>query len=134
MTNRRLALILNSLWLLLLVGPVWSQTERQKIEGAKKEGSVYWYGSMNVDDASALIAGINKKYPFLDIKRFRAANAPVLAKLDVETRAGGLNVDLIDLDGFYVAQVLKRNYWIRYIAPELSAYPKELSDPAGRWS
>ena len=134
MTNRRLALILNSLWLLLLVGPVWSQTERQKIEGAKKEGSVYWYGSMNVDDASALIAGINKKYPFIDVKRFRAANAPVLSKLDVEARARGLNVDVIDLDGFYVSQVLKRNYWVRYVSTELASYPKELSDPRGLWT
>jgi ABC-type Fe3+ transport system substrate-binding protein len=134
MTNRHLALILNSLWLLLLVGPVWSQTERQKIEGAKKEGSVYWYGSMNVDDASALIAGINKKYPFIDVKRFRAANAPVLSKLDVEARARGLNVDVIDLDGFYVSQVLKRNYWVRYVSTELASYPKELSDPRGLWA
>ena len=114
--------------------PVAAQSEQQKIEAAKKEGAVYWYGSMNVDDASPLIAGINKKYPFIEIKRFRAANAPVLAKLDVEARARGLNVDVIDLDGFYVAQVLKRNYWIPYLSPELSAYPKELSDPAGRWS
>src|ERR1051326_801636 len=111
-----------------------AESEQEKIEGAKKEGAVYWYGSMNVDDASALIAGINKKHPFLEIKRFRAANAPVLSKLDVEARARSLNVDVIDLDGFYVAQVLKRNYWSRYISPELSSYPKELSDPAGRWS
>ena len=114
--------------------PVAAQSEQEKVDGAKKEGAVYWYGSMNVDDASALIAGINKKYPFIEIKRFRGANAPVLAKLDVEARARGLNVDVIDLDGFYVAQVLKRNYWTRYVSPELSAYPKELSDPAGRWS
>lgn len=114
--------------------PATAQSEQEKIEAAKKEGVVYWYGSMNVDDASALIAGLNKKYPFMEIKRFRAANAPVLSKLDVEARARGLNVDVIDLDGFYVAQALKRNYWIRYVSPELSAYPKELSDAAGRWS
>ena len=59
MTKRRPAQIF--LWLLFLAGPLYAQTEPQKIEGAKKEGSVYWYGSMNVDDASALIAGINKK-------------------------------------------------------------------------
>jgi ABC-type Fe3+ transport system substrate-binding protein len=114
--------------------PARAQSEQEKVEAAKKEGAVYWYGSMNVDDASALIAGLNKKYPFMEIKRTRAANAPVLSKLDVEARARGLNVDLIDLDGFYVAQALKRNYWVRYVSPELSAYPKELSDPAGRWS
>lgn len=134
MTNRRPALLLNFLCFLLLDGFLWAQTEQQKIEGAKKEGSVYWYGSMNVDDASALIAGINKKYPFLDVKRFRAANAPVLSKLDVEARARGLNVDVIDLDGFYVSQVLRRNYWLRYVSPELLSYPKELSDSGGLWA
>ncbi len=111
-----------------------AQSEAEKVQAAKKESAVYWYGSMNVDDASALIAGIKKKYPFIEIRRFRAANAPVLAKLDVEARARGLNVDVIDLDGFYVAQALKRNYWIRYVSPELAAYPKELSDREGRWS
>jgi iron(III) transport system substrate-binding protein len=89
---------------------------------------------MNVDDASALVAGISQKYPFIDIKRSRAANAPVLSRLDVEARARGLNVDIIDLDGFYVAQALKRNYWTRYVSPEIAAYPKDLSDPAGRWA
>jgi iron(III) transport system substrate-binding protein len=111
-----------------------AESEQEKIAAAKKEGPVYWYGSMNVDDASALVAGIGQKYPFINIKRSRAANAPVLSRLDVEARARGLNVDLIDLDGFYVAQVLKRNFWTRYVSPELAAYPKELSDPAGRWS
>ena len=135
LNNRKLAgLIAIVMALLYCRSPAGAQSEQEKIEAAKKEGSVSWYGSMNVDDASALIAGINKKYSFIDIKRFRAANAPVLSKLDVEARARGLNVDLIDLDGFYVAQALKRNYWIRYVSPELSAYPKELSDPAGRWA
>jgi iron(III) transport system substrate-binding protein len=135
LNNRKLAgLIAIVMALLYCRSPADAQSEQERIEAAKKEGSVSWYGSMNVDDASALIAGINKKYPFIDIKRFRAANAPVLSKLDVEARARGLNVDLIDLDGFYVAQALKRNYWIRYVSPELSAYPKELSDPAGRWA
>ena len=108
------------------------QTEQEKIDGAKKEGPVYWYGSMNVDDASALIAALKNKYPFIEIKRFRAANGPILSKLDVEARARGLNVDIIDLDGFYVSQALKRNYWIRYVSPELAAYPKALSHPRGR--
>jgi len=131
--SRRVA-FLALLIALFLSASAPAQTEQEKIEGAKKEGPVYWYGSMNVDDASALLAGLNKKYPFMDIKRYRAANAPVLSKLDVEARARGLNVDVIDLDGFYVAQVLKRNYWIRYVSPELAAYPKELSDPRGLWA
>ena len=126
--------IFSVLWLLYFSASVRAQTEQEKIEAAKKESVAYWYGSMNVDDASALLAGISKKYPFLQIKRFRAANASVLSKLDVEARARGLNVDVIDFDGFYVAQVLKKNYWSRYVSPELTAYPKELSDSHGFWA
>jgi iron(III) transport system substrate-binding protein len=126
--------IFSVLLLLYFSASVRAQTEQEKIEAAKKESVAYWYGSMNVDDASALLAGISKKYPFLQIKRFRAANASVLSKLDVEARARGLNVDVIDFDGFYVAQVLKKNYWSRYVSPELTAYPKELSDPHGFWA
>jgi iron(III) transport system substrate-binding protein len=111
-----------------------AQTEQEKIEGAKKEGPVYWYGSMNVDDASALTQALMKKYPFMDIKRFRASNAPILSKLEVEARARGLNVDLIDFDGFYVVQAMKRNYWTPYFSPELAAFPKQLRDPRGLWS
>ncbi|HEX2229294.1 MAG TPA: extracellular solute-binding protein [Candidatus Binatia bacterium] len=133
-TSKFVGLITISMALFLCRLPAAAQTDQEKIEGAKKEAPVYWYGSMNVDDASALVAGIKKKYPFIEIKRFRAPNAAVLSKLDVEARARGLNVDLIDLDGFYVAQALKRNYWTRYLSPELAAYPKELSDPGGRWS
>src|SRR3954468_21714236 len=133
--NTQFPICLTALLLLLVLrASALAQSEQEKIDGAKKEGPVYWYGSMNVDDASALIAALKNKYPFIEIKRFRAANAPVLSRLDVEARARGLNVDIIDLDGFYVSQALKRNYWVRYVSPELAAYPKALSDPRGLWS
>ena len=127
-------LFLSSVLLALATaGPGLAQSDQEKLDGAKREVAVSWYGSMNVDDASAIIAALAKKYPFVKINRFRAANAAVLSKLDVEARARGLNVDVIDLDGFYVAQTIKRNYWIPYRSPELTVYPKELSDARGLW-
>lgn len=131
----RYKLFLSSvLFILATAGPGLAQSEQEKLDGAKREAAVSWYGSMNVDDASAIIAALAKKYPFVKINRFRAANAAVLSKLDVEARARGLNVDVIDLDGFYVAQTIKRNYWIPYRSPELTVYPKELSDARGLWA
>lgn len=130
---RTIALL--SLTILFGVPPAaLAQSDQEKIDGAKKEGPVYWYGSMNVDDASALTAALKKKYPFMDVRRWRASNAPVLSRLDVEARAKGLSVDIIDLDGFYVVQAMKRNYWTRYVSPELAPFPKELSDKNGLWS
>src|ERR1044072_1876022 len=90
-----------------------AESEQEKIAAAKKEGAVYWYGSRTGDGASALVAGINQKYSFIDIKRSRAANAPILSRLDVEARARGLNVDGIDLDRLYLAHAAKRKHWTR---------------------
>ncbi len=117
-----------------LASTVHAQSESQKIEQAKKERTVYWYGSMSIEDAAALIEGIKRKHPFLEIRRFRGANANVMNKLDAEARGRVLSVDVVDVDGFYVAQILQRNYWTPYLSPELKAYPRELSDPKGFWA
>jgi ABC-type Fe3+ transport system substrate-binding protein len=111
-----------------------AQTEQEKIEQAKKERVVNWYGSMNVEDAQAVVAAITKKYPFLQINRFRGNNGAVLNKMSAEARARALSVDVIDVDGFYVAQVMKGKYWADYRSPELKSYPSGLSDSAGLWS
>jgi iron(III) transport system substrate-binding protein len=113
---------------------IYAQTEQEKIEQAKKEKLVNWYGSTNVQDAQAMIGAITKKYPFLKINRFRGNNANVLNKMDAEARGRALSVDIIDVDGFYVAQVLKGKYWIEYRSPELKGYPAGLSDSKHLWA
>jgi iron(III) transport system substrate-binding protein len=127
-------------WLLVasilysLPAGVHGQSEKEKIELAKKEKVVNWYGSTNVEDAQAIIAGIKRKYPFLEINRFRGNNANVLNKMNAEVRGGALSVDVIDVDGFYVAQVIKGKYWTEYRSPELKAYPKGLAGTQNLWS
>jgi iron(III) transport system substrate-binding protein len=115
-------------------GSVYAQSEQDKIEQAKKERVVNWYGSMNVEDAQALTGAITKKYPFLQINRFRGNNGIVLNKMASEARGGALGVDVIDVDGFYVAQVIKGKYWSPYKSPELKNYPPGLFAPNALWS
>ncbi|MBI4523941.1 MAG: extracellular solute-binding protein [Deltaproteobacteria bacterium] len=134
MKNRPFLLSACVLLLLFFPHPGRPQSEEQKIEAAKKEGILYWYGSMSNDDATALIAGITKKYPFIQIRRFRGGNSVVLSKLEAEARARSLTVDVIDVDGFYVWQLLKRNYYAPYRSPELAAYPKQLTDLKALWA
>ena len=76
-------------------GSVYAQSEQEKVEQAKKERVVNWYGSMNVEDAQALTGAITKKYPFLQINRFRGNNGIVLNKMASEARGGALGVDVI---------------------------------------
>jgi iron(III) transport system substrate-binding protein len=127
-------LLILSLFISAYPGPIQAQNEQEKIEQAKKEKVVNWYGSMNVEDAQALTSAITKKYPFLQINRFRGNNGVVLNKMQSEARGGALAVDVIDVDGFYVAQVIKGNYWLPYKSPELKGYPSGLAASNALWS
>ena len=63
--------ITESLVTLLLVGwsfPVWAQQDKavQKlIEGAKKEGKMIFYSSLNIEDNNGLLKKFEEKYPFI---------------------------------------------------------------------
>ena len=59
----------------------------QLIEGAKKEGEIVLYASMNVEEANAMIARFQAKYPFVKVKFNRAGNEKLLTKLFAEARA-----------------------------------------------
>ena len=59
------------LWLVLIPG--WSRAQ-SIIDGAKKEGRVVFYASMEAQSAQRLVAQFEKKYPF--IKSMRRASAP----------------------------------------------------------
>src|SRR5262245_51672933 len=52
------------------------------LEGAKKEGSVVWYGTINVTDGRRVIDAFEKKYPFLKVNFYRAGSQPLLNRLD----------------------------------------------------
>ena len=42
------------------------------IEGAKKEGKVTWYATLNINDSNALLSRFEQKYPFIKTELLRA--------------------------------------------------------------
>jgi hypothetical protein len=61
-------------WIVLLFWSVWNASSESAaqtgaseaiLEGAKKEGSVVWYGTINVTDGRKVVDAFEKKYPFL---------------------------------------------------------------------
>jgi hypothetical protein len=56
--------------------PVSAQvaTQASLIEGAKKEGKVVWYATLNINDSNALLHRFEQKYPFIKTELLQAAN------------------------------------------------------------
>lgn len=125
-----------SLCLALLLGEVFcalgqSETARL-IEGAKKEGEVVWYTSMNVGESKPLLDLFEKKYPFIKTELFRASGEKTLNRIITETGAGRWQFDVVGLSEIGV--LVERKLVAPYQSPEAQAYIPEFKDPAGYWT
>jgi iron(III) transport system substrate-binding protein len=113
--------------------PATAASRDQLTEGAKREGEIILYASMNVEEANAMIARFQAKYPFVKVKFNRAGNEKLLTKLFAEARAKGTFADAIQTLGFSMYTLQKKQMLGYYLSPENSFYPKEFKDE-GYWT
>ncbi len=105
----------------------------EMIQKAKQEGSLIWYTSMNIRDSSTLIAAFNKKYPFIQVKRFRLGGGQLLQKILAEHRAGRDIFDVVSTPGFGIHIINKKGLLAQYASPEAKHFFEDARDPKGHW-
>ena len=103
------------------------------VEGAKKEGRLVWYTSMNVDDSQPLLDAFTKKYPFIRAELWRGSSEKVLNKIQTEARAGQFLFDVVSSNAFETGYLKAAGLAARYVPPSASVYPKGFVDPEGGW-
>jgi iron(III) transport system substrate-binding protein len=107
--------------------------KEQLIEGAKKEGEVILYASMNLEEANAMISRFEGKYPFLKVKLNRTDSEKLLTKILVEAKAKKSFADAIQTLGFAMHTLKKAQLLGHYLSPENIYYPKEFKEE-GYWT
>lgn len=122
-----------SLWLLgtPLAGGQ-SDHAAKLVEGAKKEGEVVWYTSMNVTESKPLLDDFEKQYPFIKTELFRASGEKTLNRIMTETRAGRWDFDVVALSE--IGTLIEHKLISPYGSPESKAYIQEFRDPQGHWT
>ncbi|HLN87853.1 MAG TPA: extracellular solute-binding protein, partial [Candidatus Limnocylindrales bacterium] len=108
-------------------------TRDQLIDGAKKEGEVVVYASMNLEEANTMIARFEQKYPFVKVKLNRADSEKLLTRILVEARAKRPFADVIQTLGFGMHTLKKSQLLGQYLSPENGYYPKEFKEE-GYWT
>jgi len=111
------------------------EERKQALEaGAKKEGSISFYGTISVSDAKVLTDKFQQQYPFLEVRHIRAGASPMVNRILAENRGGKRDVDVVGITG-PGAQVLIDNGLIdAYFSPEIPAIRKDFISPKGLWS
>lgn len=136
MTDRNGALGAALLSAILLLGShchaAGEPDRAQLIEGAKKEGAVTWYTSMNVAESKPVADEFEKRYPFVKVDLFRSSGEKVQNRISTETRAGRWSFDIASLSE--IGTLIEQKLIGPYVSPESSGYIKEFKEPRGYWN
>src|SRR6266850_4347906 len=101
------------------------------IEGAKKEGRVVWYATLNINDSNVLLSRFEQKYPFIKTELLRAGSEQLLNRILTEDSAARSALDLVNLT---TINALKRRGLLQaHRSPEFSAYPQPFKDAESYW-
>ena len=102
------------------------------IEGAKAEGTLLWYTTLIVNQATRPIkAAFEKKYPYIKLEFIRANSSKLVARLLAENRAKSYRADIVIASA---APVLKKAGLAQpFRTPEAAVYPKNYTDPDRSW-
>lgn len=114
-------------------GSAVSATSNTLIEGAKREGEVVYYASMNLSEANALIGEFEKRYPFVKVKLNRTGSEKLLTRVLTEARAKKNLADVIQTVEFSMHIFGRSNVLARYTPQSNALYPGEFKED-GLWT
>src|SRR5262249_43629655 len=89
------------------------------IEAAKKEGSLMIYNSMTPSQMQLIINAFRAKYPFVEVKVYRAVGERLLTKIFTEAQAGRHDFDVLQSGDTQAYFLKKKNLLAKYVSPEV---------------
>jgi iron(III) transport system substrate-binding protein len=105
--------------------------QEKLLEGAKREGKMVWYSSLNINDSKALLDRFEQKYPFVKTELLRAGAEQLLNRILNENRAGRHLFDAVNLTS--ITALKKTGLLQPHRSREGSAYPNQFRDSDGYW-
>ncbi|HWH80143.1 MAG TPA: hypothetical protein VNT76_22345, partial [Candidatus Binatus sp.] len=73
----------------------FAASNEASIDGAKREGEVVFYASMNLSEANALISEFEKRFPPIKVRLQRTGSEKLLTRVLTEYRAKKTFADVI---------------------------------------
>lgn len=119
------------MWLVFVVGGSHAQSI---FDGAKKEGRVVFYASMEAQSAQRLVAQFEKKYPFIKVDAIRIGSERMATRLVAEAQGRKVQANVVNQSGFDFYGILQKGIFEIYQSPERVALPPEYKDENGLWT
>lgn len=102
---------------------------------AQVSGKIVLYTSEPQKNADEFVAQFKKDYPNIDVQVFRSGTGKLVAKLEAEEKAGGIQADvLLAADAPTFEKFKAKDAFIKYIPPEASSIDAQFKDPDGYYT
>lgn len=108
--------------------------EASLIDGAKREGSLVFYTTMDIQNSSALIDAFTKKYPFIKGDLVRLGGTAMVSRIMTEAQAGANRFDVAVGISPSFMPMRERNLIASYLSPEYASLHDDLYDAKGFWT
>jgi iron(III) transport system substrate-binding protein len=108
--------------------------EPAAIEGAKKEGALVFYTTMDIQNSKPLLDAFMKKYPFIKGDLVRLGGTAMVSRIMTEAQAGGNRFDVaVGISPSYIP-MREKNLIAPYMSPEFPSLYDDLYEPKGYWA
>jgi len=107
----------------------WAQSDLNPLSaGAKNDKEVVWYTTTSAGDNQAIVAGFNKKYPFLKVQVLRSTGEKLRQRVLAENQGGQFFSDVLSVSSMEMGLLKSRNLLQPYDPPEAESYPANARD------
>jgi iron(III) transport system substrate-binding protein len=129
---RSLLLLLSLLWVFLASAAL--AAESAVVEGAKKEGALVFYTTMDIQNSKPLLDAFSKKYPFIKGDLVRLGGTAMVSRIITEAQAGANRFDVaVGISPSYMP-MRERNLIAPYLSCEFPSLYNDFYDPKGYWA
>jgi iron(III) transport system substrate-binding protein len=127
-------LLLLATFFYFVLASVAIATEPAIVEGAKKEGALVFYTTMDIQNSKPLLDAFMAKYPFVKGDLVRLGGTAMVSRILTEAQAGANRFDVaVGISPSYVP-MRERNLIAPYKSPEFASLYDDTHDPQGYWT
>jgi iron(III) transport system substrate-binding protein len=129
-----LATLVLSLSCSLTHGANEDNQQQRFLDGARKEGKMVFYTSVETEFARSLTVAFEAKHPFIKTDIFRSTHERIFSRMNVERQTGTYTADTVSVGEFETYHMQKKGFIASYKSPFAAAYPEGFKDPNGYWT
>jgi len=108
--------------------------QQRFVDGARKEGKMVFYTSVETEFARSLTVAFEAKYPFIKTDIFRSTHERIFSRMNVERQTGTYTADTVSVGEFETYHMQKKGFIAPYKSPLAAVFPDGFKDPNGYWT